>query len=46
MFPVSTERSEETGNGPPRKQCTVCGGPLDPVLIDAGFTDHGEEGTP
>lgn len=22
--------------------CTVCGEPLDQVLIDAGFTDHGE----
>jgi len=23
--------------------CTVCGGPLDQALIDAGYTDHGEE---
>lgn len=22
--------------------CTECGGPLDPALIAAGFTDHGE----
>lgn len=25
--------------------CTVCGEPLDQVLIDAGFTDHGEDRT-
>ena len=24
-----------------RGQCSACGGPLDQVLIDAGFTDHG-----
>ena len=23
-------------------RCTICGEPLDPALIDAGFTDHGE----
>lgn len=23
--------------------CTACGEPLDQVLIDAGFTDHGED---
>jgi hypothetical protein len=23
--------------------CTVCGGPLAPVLVKAGCTDHGEE---
>jgi hypothetical protein len=27
----------------PDRVCTVCGDPLDQALIDAGFTDHGEE---
>jgi hypothetical protein len=26
--------------------CTQCGQPLDPALIDAGFTTHGEEDRP
>jgi hypothetical protein len=28
---------------PDAAMCTVCGEPLDQVLIDAGFTDHGED---
>jgi hypothetical protein len=26
----------------PRSRCTICGEVLDPALVDAGFTDHGE----
>jgi len=29
-------------NAPDAPACTICGGPLDQALIDAGFTDHGE----
>ena len=29
-----------------RQACTKCGEPLDQALIDAGFTDHGEDGQP
>jgi uncharacterized protein DUF3631 len=25
--------------------CTVCGEPLDPTLVAAGYTTHGEDGT-
>jgi hypothetical protein len=33
---------------PPEDQprCTICGEPLDQAFVDAGFTDHGEDGTP
>ena len=31
---------------PDRRDCTVCGGPLDQALIDAGLTDHGEDEAP
>ena len=26
----------------PDAACTICGGPLDQALTDAGFTDHAE----
>jgi hypothetical protein len=26
--------------------CTICGEPLDQALVDAGYTDHGEEAQP
>jgi hypothetical protein len=29
---------------PAARTCTICGQPLDPALIEAGFTDHGEAG--
>jgi hypothetical protein len=28
----------------PSRLCTICGEPLDQVLVDAGLTDHGEDG--
>jgi hypothetical protein len=28
------------------KLCTICGELLDQALIDAGYTDHGEETQP
>jgi hypothetical protein len=31
---------------PPREDCTACGEPLDPVLIKAGYTTHGEDTAP
>jgi hypothetical protein len=37
---ASTAQGAETGN------CTICGGPLDPALLAAGYTTHGEETTP
>jgi hypothetical protein len=27
-------------------ECTICGLPLDPALVRAGFTDHGETEMP
>jgi hypothetical protein len=35
----------EVADTPPASgRCTICGEPLDQVLIDAGLTDHGETG--
>jgi Protein of unknown function (DUF3631)/Domain of unknown function (DUF3854) len=37
----------DANSGPPPSTsqgiCTVCGEPLDPALLQAGFTDHGED---
>ncbi len=36
--------AEVADTHPVSGRCTICGEPLDQALIDAGFTDHGEEG--
>jgi hypothetical protein len=39
---VALAASAVSGSGP-AGTCTVCGEPLDLALIEAGFTDHGED---
>jgi hypothetical protein len=45
--PLTSEVAQvaEVADTPPAGgRCTICGEPLDQVLIDAGLTDHGETG--
>ena len=39
--PLASHVSDVSAVSPGGQVCTVCGEPLDPVLIRAGFTDHG-----
>lgn len=39
------ELADVAAERPDGATCTICGDPLDQALIDAGFTDHGEDPT-
>jgi ribosomal protein L34E len=38
---VQEQREADAYRGAPR--CTICGGPLHPILVALGATDHGED---
>ncbi len=43
VSPLASTDTADTADTHTRQDCTRCGEPLDPVLIKAGFTDHGED---
>jgi hypothetical protein len=42
-LPLTSEVAQVAEVADPPPVCAVCGGPLDPALIEAGFTTHGED---